>query len=169
VNHNYTIKERDILLRPVVEQDIESMRNWRNSDWARNFFLDSSIITKEQQQKWFENYLEKTDDFMFIIEWQGKAVGMVGIYNVNKKPGHAEFGRLLIGEELARGKGIGKKTVELLSKFAMQELKIKQIDLEVFADNERALAIYQKCGYVITNEYQINNRKVYQMALIGES
>ena len=62
----------------------------------------------------------------------------------NKK---AEFG-IFIGEDLARGKGIGTESTILTIKYGFEELKLHKIFLRVFANNYSAIKAYEKAGFI---------------------
>lgn len=126
-------------------------RNWRNQDQIRKWFLHSDIIMPEQHQEWFEKYLGRDDDFLFIIEEISefpKPVGQISLYHIDWQERKAEFGRLLVGEPTARHKGIAKKATAILLDFAFQEWGIREIHLEVLRQNEPAMAIYDQLGFL---------------------
>ena len=41
---------------------------WRNQDHIRRWFLTSDLISPEQHRAWFEQYQDRDDDFVFVIE-----------------------------------------------------------------------------------------------------
>lgn len=168
MNHNIILKSDGITLRPVAFSDLTQMRNWRNSDWARSFFLNNNIISEEQQERWYGSYINKTDDYMFIIQIGDLDVGTAALYHVNYEKGSAEFGRLLIAEKIARGKGVGEKVVKTVSDFALDSLKLREVTLEVFSSNTQAVHIYEKVGYRIIDKYLNEDREVYKMVSFGE-
>ena len=63
------------------------------------------------------------------------------------EPAAPEFGRLLIGEPVARGRGLGLEATHALLEYGFGPLGLKQIRLEVLAHNIRAIAIYHRCGF----------------------
>jgi [ribosomal protein S5]-alanine N-acetyltransferase len=46
------------------------------------------------------------------------------------------------------GKGLGTETTELVLQFAFNDLKLHRVDLRVLEYNHRAIACYEKCGFV---------------------
>jgi RimJ/RimL family protein N-acetyltransferase len=84
-----TSPECDITLRAITEGDLENLRVWKNTH--RFAFFYQEIITPEQQQEWFQNYLTRAHDYMFIVECADESIGCMGfrlieqyadIYNV---------------------------------------------------------------------------------------
>jgi len=62
-----------------------------------------------------------------------------------KEAGTAWIG-IIIGEEIARGKGIGGQALQYLEE-EVQKQGLKRIELGVFEFNKNALKLYQKAGY----------------------
>lgn len=166
MKHDYIINGENIILRPLNENDLESVVTWRNKDSIRKWFISNELITIEEQTKWYEDYLKIPNDYIFIIEECNdlkQAVGIAAIYNVDDE--RAEFGRLFIGVEEAIGKNIGSEVVQLLCKFAFDDINLNKIYLNVFDDNEIAINIYQKCGFRICYRYRANNKILIRMEL----
>ena len=59
MDHNYNVIREDFMLRPLEFEDMEDLRNWRNTDTIRKWFIDQSLITSSQQLNWYTNYLKK--------------------------------------------------------------------------------------------------------------
>lgn len=139
-----------IRLRLLTREDLITTLSWRNQDEIRKWFFHSDLIDFSQHLKWFESYAEKDDDLIFIIEDKdcaNKPVGQVAIYHIDWKRLCCEFGRLMIGEPSVRGKGLAKESTFLVSQLAIEQLGLREIYLEVYADNERAVELYRKCGF----------------------
>lgn len=137
-----------IRLRPIQQRDIERIRIWRNDERVRNCFVYSEVISKEQQEIWWNEYKTRDDDRMYVIEKQddGFAIGAVALYAITAQC--CEFGRLMIGEPSALGGGYALEAVQLLTQFGIEELGVQNVFLEVFVDNRKAISIYEKAGYM---------------------
>ncbi|WP_433921982.1 GNAT family N-acetyltransferase [Paenibacillus taichungensis] len=172
MNHDFIIKNDKFTLTPVTEADIELMRGWRNSPLNQSSFLTNTYIEIDQQKRWYEKYLQKTDDIMFIVndlEDSGKSVGMLGLYNIDNYKKRAEFGRLLIGESSTRGKGLGLAITISLCEFGFELLELNEIYLEVIANNTSACKVYAKAGFLETERYSINDKVIIKMSLYKEN
>jgi RimJ/RimL family protein N-acetyltransferase len=53
-------------LRAINRGDIEYLRLWKN--FNKQFFFLSVDITAEQQETWFEGFITRNNDYMFIVE-----------------------------------------------------------------------------------------------------
>jgi RimJ/RimL family protein N-acetyltransferase len=144
------IENRSVRLRLLRQEDLPLTLHWRNLDHIRRWFFHSDLITPNQHARWFEQYCERDDDFLFVIEdvQAGyKPVGQVALYHIDWEQRRAEFGRLMIGEASAAGKGLAFAATQLALQIAFQSLGLQEVYLEVYADNQRAIAIYQGTGF----------------------
>ena len=142
-------------LRLLEERDLALTRAWRNQDQIRRWFLMSKPITPEQHQEWFRLYRDRDDDFVFVIEETEvlrRPVGQVALYHVDWLRGRAEFGRLMIGEEKARGLGLARRVMKLLIDHAFGPLGLRELYLECLNDNHRALAVYADSGFKVVGQ-----------------
>ena len=55
----------------------------------------------------------------------------------------------MIGESDATGRGLAHEATALLIHYATATLGLREIELEVFAENAAAIAIYTACGFVV--------------------
>jgi RimJ/RimL family protein N-acetyltransferase len=144
-----------VRLRLLRNSDLQLTLHWRNQDHIRRWFFHSDLITPDQHAGWFEQYAERDDDFVFIIEdvqAGGQPVGQVALYHVDWQGGRAEFGRLMIGEASAAGKGLAFAATQLTLQIAFQSLGLREVYLEVYADNSRAIAIYTGAGFQVREQ-----------------
>jgi RimJ/RimL family protein N-acetyltransferase len=71
----------------------------------------------------------------------------VSLYGIDWARRRAEYGRLMIGEREAAGRGLAREATDVLLGYATTALGLCEIELEVFADNAAAIAIYAACGF----------------------
>lgn len=139
-----------VRLRLLAEADLPATLAWRNQEHIRRWFVHSDVITPEQHYRWFAAYLDRDDDFVFVIEEEAalrRPVGQVSLYRIDWARRRAEYGRLMIGEADARGRGLALEATRVLVDSAAAVLGLRELELEVFADNARAIAIYTACGF----------------------
>jgi RimJ/RimL family protein N-acetyltransferase len=145
------IESERLLLRPLTYEDLPLTLSWRNQDSIRRWFFDSGLISMEQHRAWFESYLEKEDDFVFVILEKGpspRLIGQIALYHIDWQAMAAEFGRLMIGDICAQGKGYAKEATCVLIEHAVSQLHLREVYLEVYEHNLAAVAVYCSCGFV---------------------
>ncbi len=144
-----------VRLRLIEEQDLPRTLVWRNQDHIRRWFFSSELLTLEQHIAWFARYQKRDDDFIFIIEEAdpqagARPIGQVALYNIDWVRGTAEFGRLMIGEADAAGRGLAREATAAVVALALDQLGLQEVHLEVIPDNVRAIKIYEACGFQVT-------------------
>lgn len=141
-----------VRLRLIEERDLETTLSWRNRDEARIWFKTAGLIPLDQHRAWYQSYLKKDDDFLFIIEANNKLVGQASVYGIDWNSLRAEIGRFLVapGES---GKGYINQACGQLVRFCTETLGVTYLFLEVFEDNEKAIRIYKRNGFVEEQRY----------------
>ena len=151
MKHCYELKSKKIILKPLEKEDIEMLRVLRNQ--ASKCFVTQKYITREQQQQWYKTYLEKQNDYMFkvvLCSNPDEFVGAVALYDIDKKKGTAEFGRIIVDNKKVQG--IGRDIVDAICRFGYDEFELIKIICTVFKDNEKAVQIYKKNGFKINKK-----------------
>jgi len=153
------LKSERLIIRPLEEDDMEMIRQWRNKH--RDDFFDAGEISKEQQRLWYTHYKESGGkDQMFIICLKdGTPIGQVAIYDVNIENRTAKFGRFLLLEEF-RGQSYAEEAVKRLLKHCFDTMRLYKLKLEVFLENINAIAIYARAGFKTTTKPIIMLEKI---------
>ena len=96
------------------------------------------------------------EQFRFVIDWQGKAIGCIDLYEYNFKKQNAGVGIVILKQY--RRKGFAKQSLTLLIKYAWEKLHLKQLHTGIFSDNKASLALFQSVGFemVRQNNYVLN-------------
>lgn len=102
------------------------------------------FLTEFQSENAIKNQIEKENFSYFLLNYNTKNVGYLGIQKLNKK---LVLSKLYILESF-RGLKIGKKALEYVNIFAMEN-GIKKIELIVNRHNQNTIDIYLK------NEFKI--------------
>jgi len=83
--------------------------------------------------------------FNIVAAWQEAAAGMASGTAPNPT-GSVELLSMWVAP-FARGRGIGEALVTAVLEWA-REAQASRVDLAVFESNQRALALYRRCGFV---------------------
>jgi hypothetical protein len=80
-----------ITLERLREEDIEMVRQWRNSDPVRMNMNYREIISPEQQREWFKSI--NTVNFHYVIfQYQGEKIGLLNDKNIDWESLSSETG-----------------------------------------------------------------------------
>ena len=158
----------DIVLKSLEQKNIEDLRILRNKKENRKCFIYQNEITKEEQEKWYKNYLKKENDIMFSAFINGvleKPIGYAALYDIDKNSKKCEFGRIIVDKSRVSKKGIGYQITKCLCEIGFEKLGLEMIYLEVFSDNIPAIKTYLKAGFVEKNRYEKEGKEIIYMEL----
>ena len=111
-------------------------------------YPDERRFTPEQEAEYLKGLLESDREIMLLAEIDGTLCGCLGLTAIGgryKVRHRAEFG--ISVDEAFWGLGIGKMLMEAVIACA-KLAHYTQLELSVVADNERAVSMYQKIGFV---------------------
>lgn len=142
------LNQDNLVLRPILRSDLEKLNKWKNDEEIFMFlgggFNPQSI---DQQALWIDKIISIDDkNKRFIIEVEGEAIGLIGLYNIHNIYQNCEIG-MYIGEKEFQGKGYGQDAYNLIEKYALEYLNMRKIKLFVVDDNSMALNFWSKLGF----------------------
>ncbi|MBN1777974.1 MAG: GNAT family N-acetyltransferase [Clostridiales bacterium] len=137
-------------IRPITIEDTDNIVKWRNSRDVRENLFTQTELTAEQHLQWLQHYVYPGLCRQFIVEVEDDGIktpiGTTFIKNIDVEKKTGEFG-IFIGESAAKGRGYGSQATRHILTYAFDELKLRQVSLSVFSDNEGAVYIYRKLGF----------------------
>jgi RimJ/RimL family protein N-acetyltransferase len=140
-----------VRLRLLEERDLSLTLSWRNDEDNRRWFFTTDPIPLDAHRRWFEQYRDRNDDFVFVIEETEtlkRTVGQLSLYRIEWDTGRAEFGRLLIGDAEAKGLGLAQLATACLTDEALTSWGLREIRCVCRTVNTRAIAVCAACGFV---------------------
>ncbi|TDE01620.1 GNAT family N-acetyltransferase [Jiangella asiatica] len=106
-------------------------------------------FTLEQIERFCATRAEQDDRLDFAIESldTGEYAGGLAVNGIDADNESGGFRIDLV--EKYRGQGIGPEAIELMLRYAFEEVGLHRVSLEVFEFNDRARRSYEKCGFVL--------------------
>ncbi len=152
----------DITVRRAEPGDFEGI--WR-------IFTDESAYSGTLQlpmpsrEHWRKRLAEPVEGHYHFVACAGdEVVGSAGLHLAAQTPRRAHALGLGIAVPSAwQGKGVGKALVGTLVDFADRWLPVTRLELTVFTDNERAIALYRRFGFETEGthrEYAMRNGRL---------
>jgi RimJ/RimL family protein N-acetyltransferase len=131
----------------LTEADLPLTLAWRND--LRTAFFNADLLDAARHRLWFERYRELDSDFVFIItdrEQLHCAVGQASLYDIDWDAGTAEYGRLMLGHPLAKGRGLATEATRLLVEKATA-LGLRDLRVHIRTTNLASIAVCRRCGW----------------------
>lgn len=165
---NFSLKVKkygksDIKLRTISSKDLVNKRLVRHiSNWRRResyWFSQQFKVTFEGTRKWLDKLvINNPDRVLFVIEDRGgKYYGHLGFFRYRARDNSCELDNVVRG--VADIKGLMTDSVQALVKWGFENLGISQMYLTTFADNQRAVNLYMRCGFKITRKIPLKKIK----------
>ena len=131
MHHSFSLhtNSKDILLRSIRPSDLENLRSWKNEN--RKSFFFQEVISPIMQNMWFEGYLNRSDDYMFIVQSPQYEIGCMGFRLLS---GKADIYNVILGNREAGGQGLMSKALNLMCSYIIS-LSIHEIGLKVLSSN----------------------------------
>lgn len=149
------LKGDKVLLREIELDDMEFLKNMLNDiEIEKNVVGWAFPVSSYEQEQWYKNNIGNKKDIRYIIEVDGKRIGMATLQDIDWKNRKASHGiKLTMGEEF-RGKGYGTDTVKTIMKYAFEELQLNRLYGSILEYNIASRKLYEKCGWKVEGIYR---------------
>ena len=141
-----------VRLRHVERDDLHKFVNWLNDPLVIQGISMYLPISMDEEDSWYEDVLKRPNeerplciDAKYEDGWQ--LIGNSGFFSIDWRNRSAEFG-IFIGDTAYWDQGYGTEVVRLILQHGFFTLNLHRIFLRVFADNPRAIRVYEKVGFV---------------------
>ncbi len=145
-------------LRDLQFEDIEMVRNWRNSPEVANFMYSDEEISEEQQLNWWNKVSKENNSKYWIIENDNKPIGLASLTDISKLF-ESCYWAFYIGDNSNLGAGIGSKVEYFIINYVFDELNLNKLRCEVFTTNEKVISMHEKFGFRREAYYRQHIRK----------
>src|SRR5438094_998477 len=131
-----------VTLRPLQSQDISKVAGWLKDRAVRESFVQACPEDKNKLQE----YLSQTTREYFSIDYNDKAVGIVGGENIDTTAGKLEM-KKLVGEPGLQGKGIGKQATFGFLYYAFMIRNLNKVYIHSRDINMRNINLNSRFGF----------------------
>jgi len=150
-----------ITLRRIRLEDIELIRQWRNSPQISQFMEYRDNIRPEMQRKWFQS-VNNNNNFFYIIEYQQKDIGLINSSKVEWDTVSSEGGIFLWDEQYY------ETFVPVWASLCLLEtsyfiLNAGRSVIKTLRDNERAKKLNIHLGYELMEGQEEEYNQKYLM------
>lgn len=144
-----------ITLRAVEQEDVESIRLWRNAQM--NVLRQASLITTEEQKRYFEEHVwpekesTKPKQILLAIVHKGELIGYGGLVNLQWADQRAEISFLLSDQIEVQPQLRAKiflRFLLLIKELSFRHLRLKRIWTETYAIRKAHIKSLEASGFV---------------------
>lgn len=107
--------------------------------------LSCPPLTETEVEQWYEQLCQ--DSLQWVIETEGRCIGVVKLHSLDQANRRARYA-IGIFDPTYWNRGLGTEATRLALQYAFEVLHLHRVDLCVLAFNHRAIACYEKCGFV---------------------
>lgn len=142
-----TIEGDRVALGPIRRDLIPLYQSWIN-DLSVTRFLMPQVMSLDQEVAWYEG-VTKNDRMVYFTMYElpdYRPIGGIDLHGIDIRNRTAEVG-IMIGEQDARGRGLGTEAVRLICDYGFNALELNNIWLLTFGWNIAGQKAYTKAGF----------------------
>lgn len=144
-------------LRELKEKDIDGMLEWMHDPEIQKYFCITMMDrTREDVQHFIRSAVAKPiegkDIHYAIAGDDDEYLGTISLKHVDMTSLNAEYAISL--RKCAQGKGIAAWATKEILKIAFEEFLLHRVYLNVLSDNQKAIRLYEKCGFVYEGTFR---------------
>jgi diamine N-acetyltransferase len=137
----------------------------RHQKWLNDFEVNRTLhraslpVTFESAAAWLGGFASQENRTSFTIYELTtlRPIGNSGLFQISHSRRCAHFG-IMIGEKDYWGRGYGTETTILMLDYAFRFLGLHNVQLGVYAYNERAIGAYTRAGYRVIGRVRESHR-----------
>lgn len=145
----------------LSEDDLHYVLKMRNHPEIKKWMVNQDDITEAQHFSFVEALRIDTTKCYFLVKKSSDTIGSINFTHIDKQQKTADFG--LYANPFHQVSGAGRMLEEASIAYAKKQLKLAYLNLEVFADNNKAINFYNKNGFIQVGTKTITNQPVYCM------
>jgi RimJ/RimL family protein N-acetyltransferase len=144
------LRAHRVYLRPAERSDLPLFVGWLADAEVTRHLAVRAPFSEAMEEKWFDQAVEHQGrnqyHFVICLLVDGRPIGAADLRDINLEEGHAAFG-IVIGEKGEWNRGYGTEALAAIADFGFGQLRLERIELDVYAENQRAQRSYEKAGF----------------------
>lgn len=147
MEENLVLTNYGVTLRRLTHGKIELLRQWRNDPKIQQYMFYREYITPEMQERWYAN-LDKQRNYYFIIEYEGKEIGLINVKNIDFEKKNGESG-VFIYDDSYLNTDVAYRAHLVMFDYMYEILRLEYTYSHMLDDNSRAIRFMNFLGGVV--------------------
>lgn len=139
------IRGKRVALRPVEDSDHPLIHRWMNHPEIWRYMDYEQPISMVDVAEDLERSRREGHPYTIVVE--SRPIGRIGLNQFRSRDRICSL-YMYIGEPTFWGQGFARDAVMTLLTYAFDRWDLHQVELWTLADNNRAIDVYAKCGFV---------------------
>lgn len=139
-----------MILRSLEKEDLEKLRDWRNSLHVRKSTREYKLLSMINQKNWFDSIHNTTPprEIMFgILNKRKKLIGVTGLTYIDWKNRNSEIS-IYFSTKNWQSKPEAKEVINLIMKYGFEELNLHRLYVEIFELMKENISLFRKMKFV---------------------
>ena len=144
------IEGKQVYLRYIQEQDIDTLLLWENNAEVQEVSDDATVYSKKDIENFVHShqdiYLQKQLRLMICRKENDEALGCIDLFQFDAHHARAGVG-ILIYDQNDRNSGFGTEAIQLLVNYCNTQLKLNQLFCNVQEHNVASIKLFQRANF----------------------
>ena len=148
----YRWSEKGITLRPIEKEDwVYFYREYFDSEVRFFFYTEAELpLDRGSAQERFSAFLATAEQKgridLCAEDAEGQVIGSLDLYDLDRRAGTFQIAGFVCRE--ARGKGYARRMLNLLLRYAFDELRLHQYNARIVEGNVASVRLHESIGCV---------------------
>ena len=148
-------------LRALERGDLRFIHDLNNNRNIMSYWFEEPYESFDELEELYNKHIHDNAERRFVVEDENKSlIGLVEIIEIDYIHRSAEFQIIITPEH--QGKGYANTLINKALDYSFTILNLHKIYLHVAIENEKALHLYQQCGFIeeghLVEEFFINGQ-----------
>ncbi|UHJ63000.1 spermidine N1-acetyltransferase [Vibrio furnissii] len=153
--------KHQLSLRALERGDLRFIHNLNNNRNIMSYWFEEPYESFDELEELYNKHIHDNAERRFVVENDDKElVGLVELIEINYIHRSAEFQIIITPDH--QGKGFARTLINKALDYSFTILNLHKIYLHVAIENEKAVHLYESCGFVeeghLVQEFFINGR-----------
>lgn len=149
---------QQVKLRPLEREDLRFVHELDNNESVMHYWFEEPYEAFVELCDLYDKHIHDQSERRFVAEVEHVPVGLVELVEINHIHRRAEFQIIIAPGH--QGKGYAQEATHLAMEYAFTVLNLYKLFLVVDSDNQAALAVYSKLGFLeegrLRHEFFVN-------------